>query len=83
MFMAQQWAWTFRYAGDDKVFNTDDDIITVNDLRLPIDRKVVLQFASKDVIHAFYVPNVRRKVDAMPGRVSRTSITYCPKAKIV
>ncbi len=69
--MAQQWAWTFRYAGDDGVFNTDDDIITVNDLRLPTNRKVTLQFSSKDVIHAFYLPNVRRKVDAMPGRISR------------
>ena len=51
--MAQQWLWKFRYPGADNVFNTDDDIVTINDLRLPIDKKVVVQMTSKDVIHSF------------------------------
>lgn len=69
--MAQQWLWKFRYPGADNVFNTDDDIVTINDLRLPIDKKVVVQMTSKDVIHSFYLPNVHQKRDAMPGRLSR------------
>lgn len=69
--MGQQWMWKMRYPGKDGVFNTADDVITNNDLRLPIGKKVVLQLISKDVIHSFYLPNVRRKVDAMPGRISR------------
>ncbi len=69
--MAQQWAWNIRYAGRDGVFNTEDDIVTLNDLRLPVDKKVVVQLISKDVIHSFFLPNIRRKVDAMPGRISR------------
>jgi len=69
--MAQQWMWNIRYAGQDGEFNTADDIMTNNDLRLPVGRKVVVQLISKDVIHSFYLPNVRRKVDAMPGRISR------------
>ena len=69
--LAQQWAWSFRYSGADGTFNTDDDIVTFNDLRLPIGKKVVLQMISKDVIHSFWIPNARRKVDAMPGRISR------------
>ena len=69
--MAQQWAWNFRYPGADGTFNTDDDIITLNDLRIPTNRKVVLQMISKDVIHSFFLPNVRRKVDVIPGRVTR------------
>jgi cytochrome c oxidase subunit 2 len=69
--MAQQWAWNFRYPGKDNVFNTEDDVVLLNDLRLPIDKKVVVQMISKDVIHSFYLPNVRRKVDVIPGRLTR------------
>ena len=68
---AQQWAWNFRYAGPDEVFNTLDDVVTLNDLRIPAGMKVVFQITSKDVIHALYLPNYRVKVDAMPGRISR------------
>lgn len=69
--LAQQWAWHFRYAGRDGLFNTEDDIVQLNDLRLPIDRKVVIQVLSKDVIHSLFFPNARRKVDAIPGRITR------------
>ncbi len=69
--MAQQWAWNFRYAGADGEFNTADDIVTVNDLRIPVNTKILVHLISKDVIHSFYLPNFRMKVDAMPGRVSR------------
>ncbi|MCY4643206.1 MAG: hypothetical protein OXB88_01170 [Bacteriovoracales bacterium] len=68
---AQQWAWNFRYAGPDGIFNTLDDVVTLNDLRIPAGKKVVFQLTSKDVIHSFYLPNFRVKVDAMPGRISR------------
>src|SRR5690554_3090854 len=53
--MGQQWAWNFRYAGADGVFNTEDDVITLNDLRLPVDKKIVFQVISKDVIHSFFL----------------------------
>jgi len=69
--MAQQWMWNFRYAGADGVFNTEDDVITMNDLRLPINKKIVFQIVSKDVIHSFFLPNARQKVDAIPGRLTR------------
>lgn len=69
--MAQQWMWNFRYAGLDGRFNTEDDIITVNDLRVPIGKKIFFQIISKDVIHSFFIPNTRRKVDAIPGRITR------------
>lgn len=69
--LGQQWAWNFRYAGKDGIFNTEDDVVTLNDLRLPVGKKVVFQVSSKDVIHSLYFPNARQKVDAMPGRISR------------
>ncbi|HEX3697326.1 MAG TPA: cytochrome C oxidase subunit II [Polyangia bacterium] len=68
---AQQWAWNFRYAGADGQFNTPDDVVTLNDLRVPIDRPVYLKFHAKDVIHSFYLPNFRTKVDVIPGSETR------------
>lgn len=69
--LGQQWAWNFRYAGKDGVFNTEDDVVLLNDLRVPTGKKVLFQVLSKDVIHALYFPNARRKVDAIPGRITR------------
>lgn len=69
--MAQQWLWSFRYAGPDGEFATADDIVTNNDLRIPVNTKVLFHLTSKDVIHSFWVPNVRVKVDTIPGRVTR------------
>jgi cytochrome c oxidase subunit 2 len=68
---AHQWAWDARYAGPDGKFNTDDDVVTLNDIRVPIDTPVVLQLASVDVIHSFYLPNFRIKTDAVPGMINR------------
>lgn len=69
--LAQQWMWSFRLAGKDGVFNTEDDVVTVNDLRVPVGKKVYFQITSKDVIHSFFIPNARRKVDAIPGRITK------------
>lgn len=69
--LAQQWMWHFRYAGVDEEFNTADDIVLANHLVVPQDTKVIINMTSKDVIHSLYIPNVRLKVDAVPGRVSR------------
>lgn len=69
--LGQQWAWNFRYAGNDGLFNTDDDVVLLNDLRVPIGRKIIFQITSKDVIHSLYLPNAKQKVDAIPGRLTR------------
>ena len=69
--MAQQWAWNVRYAGPDGKFNTADDVVTLNDMRIPVGRPVMINLKSKDVIHSFYVPNFRIKHDANPGYVTR------------
>lgn len=69
--LAQQWAWNFRYAGADGEFNTADDVVALNNLRIPTGKKVMIQMTSKDVIHAFYLPNARIKADAIPGRFSK------------
>lgn len=69
--LAQQWAWNIRYAGQDGEFNTGDDVVQLNNLVVPVGRKVMIQMTSKDVIHSFYLPNVRLKADAIPGRYAK------------
>ena len=69
--MAQQWAWNIRYAGPDNKWNTADDIVTLNDMHIPIGRPVMIKLQSKDVIHSFYLPNFRTKQDAIPGSITK------------
>ncbi len=69
--LARQWAFSFRYPGADGVWGTADDVVTLGDLRVPAGRPVLLELTSADVIHAFYVPELRVKQDAVPGRVTR------------
>ncbi len=68
---AHQWAWDARYPGPDGRINTADDIVTLNDIRVPVATPVVLQLASTDVIHSLSLPNFRVKQDAVPGMVTR------------
>ncbi len=68
---AHQWAWNARYAGPDGEFNTQDDAVTLNDVVIPQGLPVIFQVTSTDVIHGFNVPNMRMKVDAVPGTVNR------------
>src|SRR5690606_22720896 len=68
---AHQWAWDARYAGPDGEFNTKDDIVSLNDIRVPVGVPVLFQLASTDVIHSLYLPNFRVKQDAMRGMITR------------
>ncbi|MCK8499704.1 cytochrome c oxidase subunit II [Myxococcus fulvus] len=69
---AHQWSWEARYAGEDGRFNTPDDVVTWNDLRVPAGVPVWVQLVSTDVVHGFSLPHFRVKVDAIPGRVNQT-----------
>jgi cytochrome c oxidase subunit 2 len=68
---AQQWSWNVRYAGADGKFGTADDIVTLDDMHVPIGRPVVVHLKSKDVVHSFYLPNFRVKQDVVPGAETR------------
>jgi cytochrome c oxidase subunit 2 len=68
--MPEQFAWNIRYAGEDGKFKTEDDVVTINQLHIPVGRPVALQLQSKDVIHSFFIPNFRIKQDVLPGMVT-------------
>ena len=44
-----------------------DDVVTINQLHLPVNRPVTIRLSSKDVIHSFSLPYMRVKQDAIPG----------------
>ena len=68
---AHQWSWDARYPGADGRFGTQDDVVTTDDIRIPVGVPVILQLASTDVIHSLYLPNLRVKQDAVPGTITR------------
>jgi len=47
--------------------NAKDDLTTINQLTLPVDRPVLVHLSSKDVIHSFGLFEMRVKQDAIPG----------------
>ncbi len=44
-----------------------DDIVTTGELHVPVNRPVIAELSSKDVIHDFFVPSMRIGGDAIPG----------------
>ena len=67
--VSQQWAWSFVHPGPDGVLDTADDIKTVDDLHIEIDRPYIYELTSRDVLHDFSVPAFRLKQDSVPGRI--------------
>ena len=47
--------------------NAKDDITTINQLNIPVDRPILVHLATKDVIHSFGLYEMRVKQDAIPG----------------
>ncbi|HUE49579.1 MAG TPA: cytochrome c oxidase subunit II [Candidatus Dormibacteraeota bacterium] len=44
-----------------------DDIVTLGELHVPVNRPVIIELSSKDVIHDFFLPSMRIAADAIPG----------------
>lgn len=78
--LAQQFLWNVRYPGDDRRFGTPDDLGSFapedqelekarirNIIHVPVGKTVLIHLSSKDVLHSFFVPNMRQKLDAVPG----------------
>ncbi len=46
-----------------------DDVTTINQMNVPVNRPVIVYLSSKDVIHSFALPQMRVKQDVIPGTV--------------
>ncbi|HUI90228.1 MAG TPA: cytochrome c oxidase subunit II [Anaerolineales bacterium] len=62
---ARQWSWEFDYT----------EGFSSKELHLPVNRQVVLDMQSTDVIHSFFVPQFRMKQDVLPGRITTYRVT--------
>lgn len=51
-------------------FGRDDILVEAGDMHLPVDQPVKMVLRSKDVLHDFYVPEFRAKMDLVPGIVT-------------
>jgi len=65
---AKQFNWEITYPGPDGKLGTKDDVTVENEFHVPVNRVIRIGLESKDVIHSFFVPNMRLKQDAVPGR---------------
>lgn len=64
----RQFNWDFRYPGPDNELYTSDDVVrTDGRLYLPAGEEVLLRITSADVLHSFFLPNLRLKQDVIPG----------------
>lgn len=79
--IAYQFNWKFDYpelgisapeaaAPDAELTTQESNPRYVKELVVPVGRDVVLNITAQDVIHAFYIPVLGIKVDAVPGRIN-------------
>jgi cytochrome c oxidase subunit II len=64
---AKKWLWQFEYP---------DGSRTINDIHIPVNKPVKFTMTSEDVLHDFFVPDMRVKHDVIPGRY--TQIWFTP-----
>ena len=57
--VGRQWMWKIQHP---------DGRREINELHIPIGQPVKLTMTSEDVIHSFFVPAFRQKMDVLPGR---------------
>ncbi len=64
---ARQFEWRIRYPNDQGLFGVPGELFTVNDMHVPVNKMVLVHLKSQDVLHSFFLPNMRVKQDAVPG----------------
>jgi cytochrome c oxidase subunit 2 len=64
---ARQFQWVMRYPGPDGKLNTRDDLVLVDDLHFVKNKTALIYLKSSDVLHSFFLPQLRIKQDAVPG----------------
>lgn len=87
--LGHQWYWSYEYPH----FNIELDSFIINDNKpylfrlLDVDNRIIIPFwtqtqlliSSTDVIHAWTIPSLGIKIDAVPGRINqRTFLSYRP-----
>ncbi|WP_265518667.1 cytochrome c oxidase subunit II [Nitratireductor luteus] len=63
--VGKRWWWEVAYATAD-----GEQVVSANELRLPVGRPVTLHLESDNVIHSFWAPQLAGKLDMIPGRTN-------------
>jgi cytochrome c oxidase subunit 2 len=61
--IGHQWWWEIHYP--------QSGVGTANEIHIPVDTRVNIVTTTADVIHSFWVPQLARKIDEVPGRQNR------------
>jgi cytochrome c oxidase subunit II len=61
--VGHQWWWEIRYP-----LANGSEAVTANEIHIPVGKRILLELRSADVIHDFWVPDLGRKIDAIPGQ---------------
>ncbi len=69
-----QWWWEVRYPQGD-----GSDVVTANEIHIPVGAEVDVSLVSADVIHSFWVPELAGKMDLIPGRTNHLRL-YAARA---
>ncbi len=83
--IGRQWYWSYEYP-DDGNFTFDSYMVPTDELKpgeprllqtdtavvLPVDTPIRLLITASDVLHAFAMPSMGIKLDAVPGRINET-----------
>jgi cytochrome c oxidase subunit 2 len=64
--VGHQWFWEFDYPGTPAV--------TANEMHIPVRTPVLVEARTVDVIHSVWVPQLNRKIDAIPGLDNRIEL---------
>jgi cytochrome c oxidase subunit 2 len=59
--VGKQWMWKVQHPDGQR---------EINELHVPVGRNVRLTIGSEDVIHSYYIPAFRQKIDAVPGKLT-------------
>jgi cytochrome c oxidase subunit 2 len=60
--IGHQWWWEFRYPST--------NVVTANELHIPVGKPLLVQLDAADVIHDFWVPELGPKMDTVPGQTN-------------
>jgi cytochrome c oxidase subunit 2 len=58
--VGHDWWWEVRYPGT--------QVVTANEIHIPIRTRVYVSASTADVIHSFWIPELNRKIDMIPGQ---------------
>ncbi|WP_229483174.1 cytochrome c oxidase subunit II [Massilia horti] len=64
--IAHQWWWEASYPGN----RQSEPVIVANEIHIPVGQPVLLELASDDVIHSFWIPKLAGKTDMVPGQTN-------------